>query len=211
MRIILFGPQASGKGTQSKLLARVLEMPAISTGDLFREEIQRGSARGKRAEAYMNRGELVPDDLTLTMFQERFARDDTRNGFVLDGFPRNTVQAEALDVMTTIDVILVLDLPEEDVLERMSGRLLCSKNHIYHTTTKPPKKDGVCDIDGLPLKQRDDETPNAIRTRLAAYHVQTTPLVDRYRGRDLPIIEIDSRPSIDIVHTAIMEKLAPYR
>lgn len=208
---ILFGPQASGKGTQSKLLAEALGIPAISTGEMFREQIKRGTGLGKEAEAYMNRGELVPDELTNAIVRDRLSRDDVKKGYVFDGFPRNAVQADALDSLSTINLTLVLTLSDNEIVRRLSGRRVCPNDHIYHTEYKPPRQAGVCDIDGLPLSQRDDETPEAIRVRLRIYRERTTPLIDRYRKQGIPILEIDGSPSIEDVHASVMKAVEAYR
>ncbi len=180
MRIVLVGPPGAGKGTQAHLLAKTLSIPHISTGDLFRANIGQGTPLGLEAKGYMDAGRLVPDEVTIGMAKDRMLQEDAENGFLLDGFPRNLGQAEALDVFLAeqgikLDGVLDLEVPEDEVVKRIAGRRLCRKNgsHVYHVAYNPPKVEGVCDECGGELYQRSDDTEEAVRTRLEVYHTET--------------------------------------
>ncbi|MET4925256.1 adenylate kinase [Streptomyces sp. PSRA5] len=194
MRIVLVGPPGAGKGTQAAYLATNLSIPHISTGDLFRANISQGTDLGKQAKSYMDAGNLVPDEVTIAMAQDRMGQPDAANGFLLDGFPRNVFQAEALDKALTaeglhLDAVLDLEVDEDEVVKRIAGRRICrnDSSHVFHVTYSPPKKQGVCDECGGELYQRDDDSEETVRTRLEVYHTQTEPIIDHYREQGLVV------------------------
>ncbi|HNW27811.1 MAG TPA: adenylate kinase [Spirochaetota bacterium] len=189
MRIILLGAPGAGKGTVSEILTEQYGIKQISTGDILRSAVKAGTELGKTAEGYMKRGELVPDSLILDIMEKRLQEDDCRKGFILDGFPRTIAQADSLKEMLDrlgmkVDAIVNLEVPEDVIIRRLSSRRTCS-NHdcqaIYNIYTKPSRKEGICDKCGSPTIQRDDETEEAIRQRLATYAEKTAPLIDYYR------------------------------
>jgi len=189
MRLILLGPPGSGKGTQAAALVDRYGVPQISTGDLLRQERSAGTDLGTRAAAYMDRGELVPDELVLAMLRQRLQKPDCAKGFVLDGFPRTVPQAEALetilaDLGVELDAVLDIEVPDDEIESRITGRRSCPDcNLIYHVVTKPPKVAGICDKCGGRLVQRSDDSAETVRNRLRVYHEQTSPLIDFYRKR----------------------------
>jgi adenylate kinase len=191
MRLVLLGPPGSGKGTQATALTAALGIPHISTGDILREAIRARTDLGRRASDYMDRGDLVPDDVMIGIVDERVARDDCRPGFLLDGFPRTVPQAEALERTlaargAALDAVVSIEVPEEEVVRRISGRASCPKcGTPYNRYSSPPKADGVCDKDGANLVQRADDNEGAVRRRLEVYRRQTAPLVEFYRSRGL--------------------------
>jgi adenylate kinase len=194
MRIVLVGPPGAGKGTQAAYLAKNLSIPHISTGDLFRANISQGTELGKKAKAYMDAGNLVPDEVTIGMAKDRMEQPDAENGFLLDGFPRNVSQAEALDAMLKsegmkLDAVLDLEVPEEEVVKRIAGRRVCRNEsaHVFHVTYSPPKTEGVCDTCGGELYQRDDDSEETVRKRLEVYHTQTEPIIDYYKAQGLVV------------------------
>lgn len=194
MRIVLVGPPGAGKGTQAAFLAKNLSIPHISTGDLFRANISQGTELGKQAKAYMDAGNLVPDEVTIGMAKDRMSQADAVNGFLLDGFPRNVAQAEALDAMLEaegmkLDAVLDLEVPEDEVVKRIAGRRICRNDsaHVFHVTYTPPKQEGVCDVCGGELYQRDDDSEETVRTRLEVYHTQTEPIIDHYKAQGLVV------------------------
>lgn len=188
MRLVVFGPQGAGKGTQGALLAEKFGIPDICTGDIFRWAISGGTALGLKVKDYVEQGELVPDELTIAVVRERLGANDCQTGFVLDGFPRNITQAEALDEILAaqgaqLDAALVIEIPEEVSLRRILGRRVCTKcGHNYHVDT-PPENDWTCDVCGSSVSGRSDDNEDAIRTRLALYHKQTEPLKAFYDER----------------------------
>jgi adenylate kinase len=183
---MLFGPPGAGKGTQAERLRKDFELPYIATGDMLRSNVKEQTDLGKQAKAYMDAGDLVPDDLIVAMAADRLAEDDAQDGFILDGFPRTIEQAQALekqlsDMGRRVTAALLIDVPDEEVIRRLSGRRMCVKSgHSYHVEFDPPKHDGVCDQDGSRLVQRDDDKPEVIENRLRVYHEKTKPLVDYY-------------------------------
>ncbi|MBL1090126.1 adenylate kinase [Streptomyces sp. NPDC001739] len=194
MRIVLVGPPGAGKGTQAAYLAKNLVIPHISTGDLFRANISQGTDLGKQAKAFMDAGELVPDEVTIGMARDRMNQPDAAGGFLLDGFPRNVSQAEALDEAlkedgVTLDAVLDLEVPEEEVVKRIAGRRICrnDSSHVFHVTYSAPKQEGVCDVCGGELYQRDDDSEETVRKRLEVYHTQTEPIIDYYKAQDLVV------------------------
>ncbi|WP_026120330.1 adenylate kinase [Nocardiopsis potens] len=186
MRAVLVGPPGAGKGTQAQILASELSIPKVSTGDIFRANVSGGTELGKRAKSYMDRGDLVPDEVTNEMVRARLGEPDAREGFLLDGFPRNVAQAETLDGMlkemgTGLDAVLELKVDEDEVVKRLSGRRSCREcGRVYHLDYDPPAKEGVCDACGGELYQRDDDREDVIRHRLQVYREQTEPLVAFY-------------------------------
>jgi adenylate kinase len=191
MRLILFGPPGVGKGTQSALLHQRLGLIAISSGDIFRREIESETGLGKLALRYIEAGQLVPDQVTIDMMAKRLDQADIRSaGFVLDGFPRTVSQAKALDQILSdldmpLDKVVFLDVPDEVVTQRLTGRMGCTKcGEIYHAKNKPPKREGLCDKCNGPLFVRKDDQPETIRERLNVYHLQTAPLADYYESLD---------------------------
>lgn len=189
MKIIMLGAPGAGKGTQAKMIADKYQIPHISTGDIFRANIKNGTELGKEAKKYMDQGLLVPDELTVKILLDRVAQPDCAKGYVLDGFPRTIPQAEVLDKALTelndkIDYAINVDVPDENIVKRMSGRRACvACGATYHIEHIPPKKEGVCDKCGEPLILRDDDKPETVLNRLKVYHDQTQPLIDFYTGK----------------------------
>lgn len=217
MRIVLVGPPGAGKGTQVAYLARNLSIPHISTGDLFRANISQGTELGLQAKAYMDAGELVPDEITIAMAKDRMEKPDAEHGFLLDGFPRNVSQAEALDEMLksegmTLDAVLDLEVPEEEVVKRIAGRRICrnDSSHVFHVTYSAPKTEGVCDACGGELYQRDDDTEETVRKRLEVYHTQTEPIIDYYKAQGL-VVTISALGKVIEVTQRAMEALKKAR
>jgi adenylate kinase len=186
LNLILFGPPGAGKGTQAERLRKDFELPYIATGDMLRANVKEQTELGKQAKAYMDAGDLVPDELILAMAADRLDEDDAQDGFILDGFPRTLEQAQALDTQLSdmgrrVTAALLIDVPDEEVIRRLSGRRMCVKSgHSYHVEFDPPKHEGVCDQDGSRLVQRDDDKPEVIENRLRVYHEKTKPLVAYY-------------------------------
>ncbi|MFB7245403.1 adenylate kinase [Streptomyces populi] len=214
MRIVLVGPPGAGKGTQAAFLAKNLAIPHISTGDLFRANISQQTELGKLAKSYMDKGELVPDEVTIAMAKDRMEQPDAENGFLLDGFPRNVSQAEALDEMLNtegmkLDAVLDLEVPEDEVVKRIAGRRICRNDsaHVFHVSYKAPKQEGVCDVCGGELYQRDDDSEETVRTRLEVYHTQTEPIIDYYMAQGL-VVTIPALGKVEEVTARSMEALA---
>ncbi|MEU3207066.1 adenylate kinase [Streptomyces cyaneofuscatus] len=213
MRIVLVGPPGAGKGTQAAYLAENLSIPHISTGDLFRANMSQGTDLGKQARAYIDAGQLVPDEVTIGMAKDRMGQSDAVNGFLLDGFPRNVGQAEALDVMlkdegVKLDAVLDLEVPEDEVVKRIAGRRVCRRDsaHVFHLSYSPPKSEGVCDVCGGELYQRHDDSEETVRTRLEVYHTQTEPIIDYYRAQGL-VVTISALGEVSDVTARAMEAL----
>jgi adenylate kinase len=183
MNFIFLGAPGAGKGTQAEVLAKTKKIPTISTGNIIREALKSGTEMGLRAKSFLESGKLVPDEVVIGIIRERLVRDDCKNGFILDGFPRTIPQAEALDKMgIRIDKVIDIEVPEETILSRLSGRRVCEKcGASYHVKDKKPRKEGVCDLCGGTLIQRKDDEPETIKARLAVYHEQTEPLIDFYK------------------------------
>ena len=186
MKIIMLGAPGAGKGTQAKMIAEKYSIPHISTGDIFRANIKEGTELGKKAKTYMDKGELVPDELVVDLVVDRLAKDEAAKGYVLDGFPRTIPQAEALDAALAkrnekVDFAIDVNVPDENIVKRMSGRRACvGCGATYHIVNVPPKKEGICDTCGGELILRDDDKPETVLNRLSVYHEQTQPLIDYY-------------------------------
>ncbi len=202
--IVLLGPPGAGKGTQAEVLAEKTGLAHISSGDIFRENLKAQTELGTLAQTYMNRGELVPDDVTIAMIHERLSRPDCANGAILDGFPRTPAQAEALsEMLAEMDgkVVLVpyISVPADVLIARLSGRWTCrAQGHIYHTMYHPPKVAGICDEDGSELYQREDDRPETVERRIRVYLDQTSPLIEHYRQAGL-LVEVDGTQPIEQV------------
>ncbi|RMF54696.1 adenylate kinase [Candidatus Woesearchaeota archaeon] len=187
MRLIMLGPAGSGKGTQAEMLAKKYNIPHISTGDLFRA-LDSNSDLRKEIKKYMDKGELVPDDLVIKILKERLGKPDCEKGFILDGVPRNVTQAELIKKMgVEIDNVINIEVSDEEVTKRLSSRRVCKNGHIFSTIYPKPKKEGVCDVCGEPLFQRDDDKPEAIKERLKIYHEQTSKLLEYYQNLIIPV------------------------
>ena len=216
LNLILFGPPGAGKGTQANRLKDDFQLPFISTGDMLRANVKEETDLGKQAQTYMDAGDLVPDDLIVAMAGERLQQEDAADGFILDGFPRTLDQAAALDRQLTelgrrVTAALLIDVPDEEVIRRLSGRRVCVKaGHNYHVEFDPPKHEGVCDQDGSRLIQRDDDKPEVIENRLKVYHDQTEPLVAHYDERGLMRRIDGTRPAAE-VHDHIRAVIATLR
>jgi adenylate kinase len=209
MRLVLLGPPGSGKGTQGERLAQALGVPRISTGDILRRNVAQGTELGKKAKAFMESGKLVPDDLVIAMTAERLKEPDARNGFVLDGFPRTTAQADALAKLTPVDAVVNLFLEPEELVKRSAGRRICPKcESVYHLASNPPRKPGICDKCGTALVTRPDDREEVVRTRIETYERQTAPLVQYYREKGL-LREVYASGVIDEIGQRIQEALKP--
>jgi adenylate kinase len=201
---VFLGPPGAGKGTQAKVVASRLGIPQISSGDIFRENLKMKTELGERANKYIKIGELVPDDITIAMINERLSRADCAGGAILDGFPRTPAQAEALDRFlmenkSQIKKVPYIKVSEAELISRLTERLTCrAEGHIFHKRFNPPKVPGVCDYDGSELYQREDDKPDTVKHRINVYEEQTQPLVDYYHQRSL-LIEIDGNQPIDRV------------
>lgn len=212
MKIIMLGAPGAGKGTQAKQIAGKYSIPHISTGDIFRANIKNGTDLGKKAKEYMDQGLLVPDELTCDLVMDRIQQDDCKNGFVLDGFPRTIPQAEALDAALTkigqsMDYAIDVDVPDENIVNRMSGRRACLEcGATYHIVSLPPKTEGKCDTCGHDLVLRDDDKPETVQKRLTVYHEQTQPLIDYYQKQGI-LKSVDGTQPMEAVFAAITDIL----
>jgi adenylate kinase len=216
LNLILFGPPGAGKGTQAERLRGDFRLAFISTGEMLRTNVTDGTELGLEAKRYMDAGDLVPDDLIVKMAAARLSQDDARDGFILDGFPRTIPQAEALDAQLAdlgrrITAALLIDVPDDELIKRISGRRVCVKSgHNYHVDFDPPKNPDVCDQDGSRLIQRDDDKPDVVRNRLAVYQEKTAPLIDYYDGKGL-MRRIDGTRTPAEVHDRIRAVIATLR
>ncbi len=212
MKIIMLGAPGAGKGTQAKMIADKYRVPHISTGDIFRANIKEGTELGKEAKQYMDKGLLVPDELTVKILLDRVAKDDCKNGYVLDGFPRTIPQAEVLEHALSelgdkIDYAIDVDVPDENIIKRMGGRRAClSCGATYHVEHIPPKTEGICDRCGKELILRDDDKPETVKNRLQVYHEQTQPLIDFYSAKGV-LRQVDGTVDMQDVFHAITEIL----
>jgi adenylate kinase len=217
LNLIFLGPPGAGKGTQAERLREDFSLAHISTGDMLRAQVAEGTDLGREAKRYMDAGELVPDEVIVGMIKDRVRAEDARSGFLLDGFPRNEAQADALaeglgELERKLTAALLIEVPDEDLVRRLAGRRVCVKNpsHIYHVDFDPPKHEGVCDQDGARLIQRDDDKEETIRRRLQVYHAHTEPLIAYYDRAEL-LRRFDGLRSPDDVHATIRATVASLR
>lgn len=209
MKIIMLGAPGAGKGTQAKMIAGKYGIPHISTGDIFRANIKNGTPLGAKAKEYMDKGLLVPDELVVDLIMDRFKEDDCKNGYILDGFPRTIPQAEALEKALTangdaVDYAINVEVPDENIIRRMSGRRACvGCGATYHIVYNPTKEEGICDTCGGELILRDDDKPETVENRLKVYHEQTQPLIDFYKNKGV-LAEVDGTVDMDDVFNAIV-------
>ena len=212
MKIIMLGAPGAGKGTQAKKIAEKYQIPHISTGDIFRANIKGGTELGMKAKTFMDQGMLVPDEITIGMLMDRIGQEDCINGYVLDGFPRTIPQAESLTKALAergekVDYEINVDVPDENIINRMSGRRAClGCGATYHITFNPPVKEGICDTCGQELVLRDDDKPETVKKRLDVYHQQTQPLIDYYKNAEV-LAEVDGTQPMDAVFQGIVEIL----
>ncbi|MEJ2747794.1 MAG: adenylate kinase [Anaerolineae bacterium] len=208
--VVLMGGPGAGKGTQAKRLEEALGLPQVASGDLFREHLRNDTELGKLARTYIDKGELVPDEVTVAMVKERLSRDDCTNGAILDGFPRTIPQADALSELLAemdeqVNVVPYIHVSPDILLKRLAGRWTCKTcGHVYHVLFNPPQKPGVCDLDGSPLYQREDDTEETQKHRIEVYFEQTTPLLDYYRDRGL-LVEVNGEQPIEQVQKDLIQ------
>ena len=208
MKLILLGAPGAGKGTQAANICAKYNIPAISTGDALRAAIKEGTQLGLEAKSYMDAGKLVPDEVVIGLIKEKLASDSCKNGFILDGFPRSIPQAEALDAMgIQMDVVLSLEVADEKIVERMSGRRVCHCGASYHVAYLPPKTEGICDKCGAELYIRDDDAEATVRKRLDTFHAQTEPLKDYYGNKGI-LVTVEGREEVEDTSAAVLEALA---
>jgi adenylate kinase len=215
VRLVLVGPPGAGKGTQAEFIAEHFKIPKISTGDIFRANVSGGTDLGKLAKKYMDAGDLVPDEVTIAMVRDRLAQDDAKDGFLLDGFPRTIAQADELDAIlselgSSLSVVLDLEVDNDEVVRRLSGRRLCKKcGHVWHVEFDPPKVENVCDRCGGELYHRDDDYPETVRHRLEVYTQQTRPLIEFYDSRG-QLVGMDAHGPVEDVTERAIALLNPY-
>lgn len=216
LNLVLLGPPGSGKGTQGERLQEDLELPYYATGDILRAAVREGTELGRAAKDYMDRGDLVPDEVIVGMIGERIDSSEAADGFILDGFPRTAPQAEALaaklgELGRELTAVLLIDVSDEEVVRRLGGRRTCVENgHVFHVEFNPPKQEGICDVDGSELIVRDDDKPEVIRHRLEQYHEKTAPLIEHYDSQSL-LRQIDGAVAPDAVADEIQRTLATLR
>jgi adenylate kinase len=215
LNLILLGPPGAGKGTQAERLQEDFPLAYVATGDMLRQAVKDETDLGRKAKEYMDRGDLVPDDVIIAVILDRLSEQDTADGFLLDGFPRTDKQAQALDqalkkVDRRLTAALLIHVPEDDIVRRLSGRRVCPNGHTYHVEHQPPKQDDVCDIDGEPLSQREDDREETIRKRLQVYRDQTSPLVEYYDDHDI-LHRFDGTRSPTEVHDHLRATIATLR
>lgn len=210
--IVMLGPPGAGKGTQAKVLAEKMGLVHVSSGDLFRDNLSRHTPLGELAQTFMTKGELVPDDVTILMVKERLSRPDCAKGAIMDGFPRTPAQAIAFGEMLAelggeVTVVPFISVPNETLVERLSGRWMSQSGMVYHAINNPPKVKWVDDVDGSPLYQRDDDKAETVRRRIEVYYAQTSPLIDFYRTDGI-LVEVDGTQDIDSVTSAILKAVS---
>ena len=216
LNLVLLGPPGSGKGTQGERLQEELQLPYYATGDILRAAVREGTELGRTAKEYMDRGDLVPDEVIVGMIGERIDSAEAVDGFILDGFPRTVPQADALAAKLTeldreLTAVLLIEVSDEEVVRRLGGRRTCLENgHVFHVEFNPPQKDGVCDLDGSELVVRDDDKPDVIHHRLEQYEEKTSPLIDYYDGQSL-LRQIEGAASTEAVADEIRRTLATLR
>jgi adenylate kinase len=216
LNLILLGPPGAGKGTQAERLVDDFDLPYYATGDILRAAVKEGSPLGTEAKSYMDKGDLVPDDVICRVIMERIDKPEAADGFLLDGFPRTVKQAEVLEAALEsrdrrLTAALLIDVEDDEVIRRLSGRRVCVKNgHLYHVEFDPPKREGICDQDGSRLEQREDDKPETVKHRLDVYHEQTSPLVDRYEEQSV-LRRFDGKRPPGEVHDHIRATLATLR
>ena len=212
MKLVILGPPGAGKGTQAEYIVKRYNIPHISTGDIFRENIKNNTELGKKAKSYMDKGLLVPDDLVIALVEDRLNKEDAKEGFLLDGFPRTVAQAVSLDSILDknddkLTKVINISVDPEILIERAVGRRVCKTcGMTYHVKFNPPKEEGICDKDGTKLIQRDDDTEETVKTRISVYFDQTAPLIDYYRAQNL-LVDIDGAKDIDKVFEDIVSGL----
>ncbi|WP_367343519.1 adenylate kinase [Methanomethylovorans sp.] len=215
MNIVLFGPPGAGKGTQAKELTKHYNIPHISTGDILRANVREGTNLGIKAKEYMDKGELVPDEVLIGIIRDRLQLSDCKDGYMLDGYPRTLPQAEALkeileNINKPLEVVLNIDVPDKELIDRLSGRRTCSCGESYHLMFNPPLDEGTCGACGGKLYQRDDDREDVVRQRLEIYAAKTMPLIDYYNNRGI-LVNIDGTGSVEDVFKQIRDVLDPYR
>ena len=213
--LILLGPPGSGKGTQGEILQTELELPYYATGDILRAAVREGTKIGNEAQEYMDRGDLVPDEVIVGVIAERISQPEAADGFILDGFPRTLPQAEALDAKMTelgreLTAAILIDVSEEEIVRRLSGRRTCPNGHVFHLEFDPPETDGICDVCGEPLAVRDDDKPEVVRHRLDQYREKTKPLINYYEQRG-PLRRVEGEHPPEEVADQIRALLATLR
>ena len=212
MYLVLLGPPGAGKGTQAQVVSKELNLVHVSSGDIFRENLKNQTELGKTAQGYMERGELVPDEVTIAMIRDRLSRSDCEQGALLDGFPRTPAQADALaktlaDLGDKVVLVPYISVPSEVLVERLSGRWTCrAQGHVYHQMYNPPKQAGVCDLDGSELYQREDDKPETVKRRIEVYLEQTSPLIEYYRQEGL-LVELDGTQPIENVTELLLAEI----
>ena len=208
MKLILLGPPGAGKGTQADILSKKLNIPTISTGNILRAAVKEGTEIGRKAKSFMDAGQLVPDEVIIGIVAERLRKEDCAGGFILDGVPRTLAQAEAIEASgIRFDVVLSLEVSDEEIIGRMSGRRACTAcGATYHVTAAPPKAEGVCDKCGAALVQREDDKAETVRSRLNVYHTETAPLVDFYKARGI-LKTVVNQPSIEATTAEVLKVL----
>lgn len=207
MKLVLLGAPGAGKGTQASALSEHLQIPHISTGDIFRANMRQNTALGIKAKEYISKGLLVPDELTIDLVLDRLTVEDCANGYLLDGFPRNLAQAEALSAKEELDAVVNIDVPDQAIIDRMGGRRVCPEcGESYHVDYLAPKVEGICDKCGSKLIVRDDDKPETVKNRLKVYHDQTVPLIEYYDRQNL-IVTVDGTQSPEEVTSSILREL----
>ena len=208
MKLILLGAPGAGKGTQAAVISERLNIPQISTGNIIRAALKSGTEMGLKAKSFIDAGQLVPDEVVIGLIKEKLSGDSCKNGFILDGFPRSIPQAEALDAMgIKMDVVLSLEVADEKIVERMSGRRVCHCGASYHVAYLPPKTEGICDKCGAELYIRDDDAEATVRKRLDTFHAQTEPLKDYYGAKGI-LVTVQGREEVEDTSAAVLEALA---